>query len=110
MHLFAGILVPVVAAVLIAAPVYANGSSVSSVPSAKPIGKILISSYDKTHKCRVVCKGSKPLSEYVADGLAYALDIPLAILSPVTCPIVAPILNRMDSDGDRMYSGSKARR
>jgi hypothetical protein len=110
MHLFAGILVPVVAAVLIAAPVYANGSSVSPMSPAKPIGKIVVSSYDRTHKCRVVCKGSKPLSEYVADGLAYALDIPLAILSPLTCPIVAPILHRVDSDGDRMYSGRKARR
>ena len=110
MHLLTGILVPVVAAVLIAAPVYGNGSSVSPMSSAKPIGKIVVSSYDRTHKCRVVCKGSKPFSEYVADGLAYALDIPLAILSPLTCPIVAPILHRVDSDSDRVYSGRKARR
>jgi hypothetical protein len=111
MHPIAGMLVPVLAAVLIAAPVYANGSSVSPVSPAKRIGKVMISSYDKTHKCWVVCKGSKPFLEYVADGLAYALDIPLAILSPVTCPIVAPVLRRIDSDGDRVYySGRKARR
>jgi len=110
MHLLAGMLLPVVAAILIAAPVYANGSSMSPISPAKPIGKMVVSSYDKTHKCRVVCKGSKPILEYVEAGLAYALDIPLAILSPITCPIVAPVLHRIDSDGDRMYSRRKARR
>ncbi|MDQ7782465.1 MAG: hypothetical protein RDU20_06290 [Desulfomonilaceae bacterium] len=71
---------------------------------AKPIGKAVISVYDAKNKCRVICKGSKPFLEYVEDGLAYALDIPLAILSPFTCPIVSPIMDRIDANGGRSYS------
>jgi hypothetical protein len=64
----------------------------------KRIGTTRVTHYDTTNKCRVVCKGSKPFLEYVEDGLALALDVPLAILSPLTCPIVAPIMDRLDSD------------
>jgi hypothetical protein len=107
MRIFTGILVPVVATVLLAGSAFANGSSLSA---AKGVRKAVVSSYDRVHKCRVVCKGSKPILEYVEDGLAYALDIPLAILSPITCPIVAPIMRKVDSDRDRTYSRYSSRR
>lgn len=107
MRVFTGILVPIIAAVLLAGSAFANGAS---GPAAKSIRKTVISSYDRVHKCRVVCKGSKPILEYVEDGLAYALDIPLAILSPITCPIVAPIMRTVDSDRDRTYARYPSRR
>jgi hypothetical protein len=53
--------------------------------------------------CRVVRKAPKPFLEAVEDGIAYILDIPLAMLSPLTCPIVAPIMERLDSGPDRQY-------
>ena len=107
MRMLTGILVPIMVAVLLAGSSFANGLSTSS---AQTVRKTFVSSYDKVHKCRVVCKGSKPILEYVADGLAYALDIPLAILSPITCPIVSPIIDRVDSDRDRTYSRHSSRR
>ncbi|GEM_PF-1940019 len=33
---------------------------------------------------------------WVEDGLALVLDIPLALLSPITCPIVTPIMDKLD--------------
>ncbi|AFM26446.1 hypothetical protein [Desulfomonile tiedjei] len=52
--------------------------------------------YDAKNKCQVVCKAPKPALEILEDGLAYLLDIPLAILSPITCPLVTPVLDRID--------------
>lgn len=89
-----GILVVTAVLALCASTVFANGVPYRS----KSIGKTLVTSYNKENKCRVVCKGSKPIMEYVADGLAYALDIPLAIISPFTCPVVSPIMDRLDAD------------
>jgi hypothetical protein len=53
--------------------------------------------------CRTVRKAPKPFLEAVEDGIAYVLDIPLAMLSPFTCPIVAPILEKLDSGPNRQY-------
>jgi len=106
MRFLPGILVPVIAAFLLA-PVAATANGAAR--GVKPIRTTVITNYDVKNKCTVVCKGRKPVLEYVEDGLAYALDIPLAILSPITCPLVAPILHGIDSDSDRVYS-SKARR
>lgn len=39
---------------------------------------------------------SKPISEYIEDGLAMALDIPLALMSPVLCPILGPVIDAVD--------------
>ena len=92
----------VVVAVLLffVSTVYADGFR----RGTRTVRTTLITTYNTTNKCSVICKGSKPFLEYVEDGLAYALDIPLAILSPITCPIVSPIMDRFDSDGGRSYS------
>ncbi len=63
--------------------------------------------YNTTAKCQMVCKGEKPILAYLEDGLAYALDLPLAILSPITCPIVAPVLDRLDPVEARTYRGAR---
>ena len=63
--------------------------------------------YNKTHQCVVVCQGERPALETLETGLAYLLDIPLAMLSPITCPIVTPILEKYDSGPDRSYYREK---
>ncbi|MEW6350041.1 MAG: hypothetical protein AB1646_13325 [Thermodesulfobacteriota bacterium] len=45
---------------------------------------------------RPVCKVKKPCLAAIEDCLAYALDIPLAMLSPITCPIVSSIRDALD--------------
>ncbi len=94
-----GALVVLAVLLFFASTVYADGLRYRT----RPIGTTLITTYNTKDKCRVVCKGSKPFLEFVEDGLAYALDIPLAILSPITCPIVSPIMERFDSDRGRSY-------
>lgn len=68
-----------------------------------------ITTYDRRQGCVVVCKGQKPFLELLEDGLAYALDLPLAMLSPITCPVVSPLMERYDSGPDRTYSRSRRR-
>ena len=63
--------------------------------------------YNKTHQCVMVCQGERPALETLETGLAYLLDIPLAMLSPITCPIVTPILEKYDSGPDRSYYKEK---
>jgi hypothetical protein len=55
-------------------------------------------------QCRTVRTAPKPFPEAVEDCLAYVLDIPLALMSPITCPVVAPILEKWDSGPDRTFS------
>ena len=74
----------------------------------KPIK--LVMNYNQQYKCVMVCKAPKPTLEILEDGLAYALDLPLAMLSPITVPIMTPLLEKYDSDPDRTYHGRKARR
>lgn len=88
-------------------------STVSMAGAASRKGKAAkyaYSTYDPVHKCQVICKGPTPFLEAVESGLAYALDIPLAMLSPITCPIVGPILDKIDSGPDRTYSRSPKHR
>lgn len=59
--------------------------------------------YNKTHQCVMVCQGERPALETLETGLAYLLDIPLAIISPITCPIVTPLLEKYDSGPERSY-------
>jgi hypothetical protein len=85
--------------------------SVAGAASRKgKAGKYAYSTYDPVHKCQVICKGPTPFLEALESGLAYALDIPLAMLSPITCPIVGPIMDRIDSGPDRTYSPSRKHR
>lgn len=78
---------------------FANGAS---TPSGRTI-----TLYDTKNKCQVVCKAPKPALEIIEDGLAYLLDIPLAILSPITCPIVSPIVDRIDPVEARSFPRRK---
>ncbi len=39
---------------------------------------------NRDYRCRVVQRGSAPISAVLEDAVAYALDIPLAMLSPLT--------------------------
>jgi hypothetical protein len=66
-----------------------------------------ITYYNTKYKCQVVCKAPKPALEVIEDGLAYLLDIPLAILSPIACPIVSPILDKIDPVEARSYPRRK---
>lgn len=85
-----------------------SGVSIAETSSRKAkVGKYTYSTYDPVHKCQVICKGPTPFLEALESGLAYALDIPLAMLSPITCPIVTPIMDRIDSGPDRTYSRSR---
>jgi hypothetical protein len=63
--------------------------------------------YNTKHKCQVVCKAPKPALAVIEDGLAYLLDIPLAILSPITCPIVSPVLDKIDPVEARSFPRRK---
>jgi hypothetical protein len=62
-----------------------------------------------TFTCRTIRKAPKPFMEAVEDGVAYVLDIPLAMLSPLMCPIVAPIMEKIDSGPDREFYRSTRR-
>jgi hypothetical protein len=59
--------------------------------------------YDSKNKCQVVCKGERSILETLETGLAYALDLPLAILSPIACPIIKPVMDRIDPIEERSY-------
>ncbi len=39
---------------------------------------------NRDYRCTVVQRGSAPISAILEDAVAYALDIPLAMLSPLT--------------------------
>ncbi|MCX5874286.1 MAG: hypothetical protein NTY51_13790 [Deltaproteobacteria bacterium] len=77
---------------------------------ADKIGKVAVVNYNAKYKCVMVCKGQKPILETLEDGLAYALDLPLALLSPITCPIMTPLLEKFDSDADRTYAVKRIRK
>lgn len=66
--------------------------------------------YSADQSCRVIYRAPKPFLERAEDLLAYALDIPLAILSPFTCPIVAPILDGVDQGPERPYTRPRSKR
>lgn len=62
--------------------------------------------YNAKEKCQVVCKGDRPVLEVIETGLAYALDLPLAILSPIACPIIRPVMDKIDPIEERSYRRS----
>ena len=59
--------------------------------------------YNKKHQCVMVCPGERSALETLETGLAYLLDIPLALVSPIPCPVVAPLMEKYDSGPDRAY-------
>ncbi len=72
-----------------------------------PIKRLKVNYNDK-YQCIMVCKGQRPALEALEDGLAYALDIPLALISPVTAPVVSSLLDKYDTNPDRTYYGRSA--
>ena len=82
------------------ASVQAAGAAAQPEPAKKQVVN-----YNAKYQCVMVCKGEKPALEVLEDGLAYALDIPLALLSPITTPVVYPILYKYHSGPDRTYYG-----
>ncbi len=46
-------------------------------------------------KCQVIYKGEKPLAGYIEDGVAYLLDIPLALMTPFVSAL-SPITDMID--------------
>lgn len=84
----------------IMASAQATGAAAQPEPAKKPVVN-----YNTKYQCVMVCKGEKPALESLEDGLAYALDIPLALLSPFTAPVIYPILDKYDSGPDRTYYG-----
>ncbi len=60
--------------------------------------------------CLPTCTVRKPVLESVEDGLALLLDVPLALLSPITCPILSPIMDRLDEPQNRSYDPYRRRR
>ncbi len=54
----------------------------------------------RSQSTRPVYKVKKPCLAAIEDLLAYALDIPLAMLSPITCPIVSTIRDALDPVDD----------
>ena len=61
-------------------------------------------------KCVPSVPSGKPFLAYIEDGLAAVLDIPLAMLSPICCPILAPIIDRLTPSEPRAYHRSRSRR
>ena len=66
--------------------------------------------YTENVKCVPVCEGNKPYVEYLKDGAALILDIPLAMLSPVCTGFVQPIMDRVYQDRGCGYSKHRRRR
>ena len=89
--------------ILVASSVAANGARKSGAttytitipPSAATVG----------NRCLPACQPRKPILEYVEDGVALVLDVPLALLSPITCPIIAPVMDRINGSDSRSYDG-----
>jgi len=69
-------------------------------PAAAPVEKSGLRSAKSS--CRIVRKGQKPLAWILEDGVAYALDIPLAMLTPFVTAIT-PIMDKLDYGCDNHY-------
>jgi hypothetical protein len=52
--------------------------------------------------CRTVYKGEKPLAALLEDCVAYALDIPLAMLTPFVS-LLTPAMDKLDYGCDTVY-------
>ncbi len=53
--------------------------------------------------CRCVYRGYKPLAALIEDGVAYALDIPLAMLTPFVSALT-PVMDKLDYGCDPGYA------
>jgi hypothetical protein len=69
-------------------------------PAAGPVKKSGLRSANAS--CRIVRTGHKPLAWTLEDGVAYALDIPLAMLTPFVTAIT-PIMDNLDYGCDNHY-------
>jgi hypothetical protein len=69
-------------------------------PAATPVERSRLRSPNGS--CRIVSGGQKPLSAIIEDGVAYALDIPLALLTPFVAA-VTPIMDKLDYGCDNRY-------
>jgi hypothetical protein len=87
--------------IFLASTAPAGGDAVSGQKGART------TVYDAREKCQVVCRAPKPFLAILEDGLAYALDIPLAMLSPITCPVISSFLDESDSGSRRNRRLSK---
>jgi hypothetical protein len=70
-------------------------------PTVGPVKKSGLRSANAS--CNIVPTGHKPLAWILEDGAAYALDIPLAMLTPFVTAIT-PIMDILDYDCDNGYS------
>ena len=70
----------------------------------------IVTRYNAKEKCQMICKAPTPFLERVENALAYTLDIPLAILSPITCPVVSPLLDKIDPVENRSYARTTRKR
>ena len=52
--------------------------------------------------CRIITNGQKPVSAMLEDCVAYALDIPLAMLTPFVTAIT-PVMDTLDYGRDKRY-------
>lgn len=99
-------LVAAALAIIFVSPAFSNGlpqrSGTSRPTFVHDRGRATVDYYRA--QCRVICKGRTPAAAMLEDGLAYLVDIPLALVSPLTCPVVAPLLERFDSGSDRSFS------
>jgi hypothetical protein len=87
----------------------ASLASADGAPTSKTKSRT-ITVYNSKERCQVICKAPKPFLERLEDGLAYALDIPLAMLSPITCPVVSPLLDKFDPVEQRSYARTPKKR
>jgi hypothetical protein len=51
----------------------------------------------------------RPVSEYIEDGVALVFDLPLALMSPILCPIVGPIMDAVDPVENRSFHHKRRR-
>ncbi|MEJ2715693.1 MAG: hypothetical protein P8182_00900 [Deltaproteobacteria bacterium] len=57
-----------------------------------------------------ICEVQKPYLEYLEDGVAFILDVPFALMSPICAPIMGPIIDRLDPVEDRSFARPRSRR
>jgi hypothetical protein len=78
--------------------------AVSGSPGAGPtVGPVKKSGLRSANaSCRIVRTGQKPLAWILEDGVAYALDIPLAMLTPFVTAIT-PIMDNLDYGCDNYH-------
>jgi hypothetical protein len=57
-----------------------------------------------------ICGVQKPYLEYLEQGVAFILDVPFSLMSPICAPIVGPIMDKLDPVEDRSFRRSRSRR